>query len=232
MIVIKHFKRALLITLGLILVCFTVTSMWLSNAYTKTIEAYPIEATISDLRNSDNYCLYTDMSEIFLDSIVAVEDRRFYKHGAIDIIGTGRAFVTNVLSRDIEQGGSTITQQLAKNLFLSHEQTLQRKLTEMFIAHRIEKLYSKNDILELYVNIINYGDGNIGIKMASENYFNSLPIELSFDEATLLAGLPQAPSAYALSNNYALALQRQAQVIEALEQFTSEYDDYINLETN
>ncbi len=206
--------------------------MWLSNAYTKTIEAYPIEATISDLRNSDNYCLYTDMSEIFLDSIVAVEDRRFYKHGAIDIIGTGRAFVTNILSRDIEQGGSTITQQLAKNLFLSHEQTLQRKLTEMFIAHRIEKLYSKNDILELYVNIINYGDGNIGIKMASENYFNSLPIELSFDEATLLAGLPQAPSAYALSNNYALALQRQAQVIEALEQFTSEYDDYINLETN
>lgn len=232
MIFIKHFKRALLITLGLILVCFTVAFMWLSNAYTKTIESYPIETTVSNLRVSDNYCIYEDISEIFLDSIVAVEDRRFYSHGAVDIIGTGRAFVTNILSREIEQGGSTITQQLAKNLFLSHEQTIERKLKEMFIAHRLEELYSKDEILELYVNIINYGDGNIGIKMASKNYFDSSPIELSFDEATLLAGLPQAPSAYALSNNYDLALERQEQVIEALEEFTSDYDDYINTETN
>ena len=232
MIFIKRLKRALLITLVLILVCFVIALVWLSNAYTKTIESYPIESTISELRNSNNYSPYEDISEIFLDSIVAVEDHRFYKHGPVDIIGTGRAFITNIVSQEIEQGGSTITQQLAKNLFLSHEQTIERKLKEMFIAHRLEQLYTKKEILELYVNIINYGDGNVGIKMASTNYFDSAPIELSFDEATMLAGLPQAPSAYALSSNYDLALERQAQVIDALGEFTSEYDSYINTESD
>ena len=80
----------------------------------------------------------------------------------------------------------------------------------------MERIYSKDDILELYVNIVYYGDGNYGIKEASENYFGNTPAELSYDEATLLAGLPQAPSAYALNSNYDRAKQRQSEVIEAL----------------
>lgn len=194
------------------------------SAYHRTINAYPIKETIVALQNSENYTHFDEISPTFLDAIVAIEDHRFYKHGAVDLIGLGRALITNVVCGNIEQGGSTITQQLAKNLFLDKTQTLERKLKEMFIAYELENLYSKEEILELYVNAIYYGDGNTGITMASQNYFNKTPKELTFDEATLLAGLPQAPSAYALSNHYDAALKRQSQVITALIAFSDDYN--------
>lgn len=132
-------------------------------AYHRTINAYPIKETIVALQNSENYTHFDEISPTFLDAIVAIEDHRFYKHGAVDLIGLGRALITNVVCGNIEQGGSTITQQLAKNLFLDKTQTLERKLKEMFIAYELENLYSKEEILELYVNAIYYGDGNTGI---------------------------------------------------------------------
>lgn len=94
-------------------------------------------------------------------------------------------------------------------------QTFERKINEIFLAFELEKLYSKEEILELYVNVVYYGDGYTGIKAACNGYFNKQPKDLTEDEATLLAGLPQAPSLYALNNNYERALDRQQEVIEA-----------------
>lgn len=192
-------------------------------AYQHTINTYPIKETVATLQNNTYYTSFDQISPTFLDAIVAIEDHRFYKHGAVDFIGLGRALITNFISRDIEQGGSTITQQLAKNLFLDKTQTLERKIKEMFLAYELERLYTKEEVLELYVNAIYYGDGNTGIAMASQNYFNKTPKDLTFDEATLLAGLPQAPSAYALSTHYDAALKRQSQVIAALVSFSDDY---------
>ena len=117
------------------------------------------------------------------------------------------------------KGGSTITQQLAKNLFLSNEQTFKRKIKETIISFIIEKEYSKNEILELYVNVIYYGDGYEGILEASRGYFHKEPSKLNKEEATLLAGIPQAPSYYQLSNNYKETYERQKEVLDALNNF-------------
>jgi len=187
--------------------------------YKEAIKNVPIEVKVTSIREDSNYTPLNEISTDFTDSIVAIEDRRFYEHGAIDIIALARATFINLREKQVLQGGSTLTQQVAKNIYFSNDQNFVRKVGELFVAYNLEKLYSKDEILELYVNLVYYGDGNYGIKEASENYFDKLPSELSYDEATLLAGLPQAPSAYALSTNYERAKQRQAEVIEALTEY-------------
>ena len=159
----------------------------------------------------------------FTDAIVAIEDHRFYEHGAFDFISLVRATFINMKTKEVTQGGSTLTQQVGKNLYFNNNRTFIRKVAELFVALDLERIYSKDDILELYVNIVYYGDGNYGIKEASENYFDNTPAELSYDEATLLAGLPQAPSAYALNSHYDRAKQRQSEVIEALTEYRNKY---------
>ena len=184
-----------------------------------------IEKRIDEIRQQEDYVTIDDISETFLNAIVAVEDHRFYNHGAIDLVSIARAFYENIKNGPIVQGGNTITQQLAKNIFLSNEKTLdnektlERKLKEIIISFKLEEEYSKPEILELYVNIIYYGDGYTGISEASKGYFNKKPNELKEDEATLLAGIPQAPSYYELSSNYDKAERRQQEVIAALNNF-------------
>lgn len=190
-------------------------------AYKDTINNTAIDRIIAVTQQDPSYTALRDISPVFLASIVAIEDHRFYEHGGLDILSVTRAAATNVLKRNISQGGSTITQQLAKNLFLTHQKTMSRKIKELFLAHALEKRYTKENILELYVNVIYYGDGNTGIQAASQDYFQKAPIDLSYDEATLLAGLPQSPSRYALSSNLEVAKNRQKQVIEALENFSN-----------
>ena len=184
-----------------------------------------IEKRIDEIRQQEDYVTIDDISETFLNAIVAVEDHRFYNHGAIDLVSIARAFYENIKNGQIVQGGNTITQQLAKNIFLSNEKTLdnektlERKLKEIIISFKLEEEYSKPEILELYVNIIYYGDGYTGISEASKGYFNKKPNELKEDEATLLEGSPQAPSYYELSSNYDKAERRQQEVIAALNNF-------------
>lgn len=178
-----------------------------------------IEKRIDEIRQQEDYVTIDDISETFLNVIVAVEDHRFYNHGAIDLVSIARAFYENIKNGQIVQGGNTITQQLAKNIFLSNEKTLERKIKEIIISFKLEEEYSKPEILELYVNIIYYGDGYTGISEASKGYFNKKPNELKEDEAILLAGIPQAPSYYELSSNYDKAERRQQEVIAALNNF-------------
>ena len=187
--------------------------------YKEAIDTISLSDKINEIRSSDTYVEIDDISETFRDAIVAIEDMRFYDHGAIELKSLLRAILVNLREKEVLQGGSTITQQVAKNLYFDNDQNFIKKIAEMFVAFDLEKNYSKDEILELYVNIIYYGDNNYGIKEASNNYFGVEPIDLDYDQSTLLAGLPQAPSAYSLGENYELAKERQEEVIEALERF-------------
>lgn len=129
-------------------------------------------------------------------AVIATEDRRFYEHGAMDFIGVGRALFTNYVAGRTVEGGSTISQQVVKNIFLSQERTMTRKAEELALAIQLERNYSKDEILELYLNTIYFGHGTYGIKAASETYFHKQLRDLTLSECAMLAGLPQAPSAY------------------------------------
>jgi penicillin-binding protein 2A len=129
------------------------------------------------------------------NAVVAIEDHRFYEHHGVDYIGISRAFFRNIKAGGAVQGGSTITQQLAKNVFLSAEKTYKRKIDEAFLAMKIERQYSKQQILQMYLNQIYFGDGAWGIKRASQRYFGKEVNELTISESALLAGLIKAPSA-------------------------------------
>ena len=139
-------------------------------------------------------------------------------HGGYDIKSIARAFVKNIETKSLVEGGSTITQQLAKNLYFSFEKKFTRKVAELFVAIDIEKKYTKEQILSYYISVIYFGDGYYGLEAASIGYFSKRPDRLNFDEITLLAGLPNAPSMYALTNNPDLARKRQAIVIEQMKE--------------
>ena len=214
-----------LIKLGLIVVILVGLVIGLLGyfKYKEAISEMPIRKVVASIREDTNFVPLAEITPDFTDAIVAIEDHRFYEHGAFDFISLVRATFANLYAKEVTQGGSTLTQQVAKNLYFSNDQSFIRKVAELFVAFDLEKIYNKDDVLELYVNVIYYGDGNYGIKEASENYFGKVPARLSYDEATLLAGLPQAPSSYALSSHYDRAKQRQSEVIEALTQYRNGY---------
>ncbi len=157
-----------------------------------------------------------DVSHYFTDALIATEDRRFYQHHGVDPVAVLRAIVSDVTHKKIREGGSTITQQLARNVFLSNERSFSRKLREAALAMELEKKLSKEQILELYVNNTYFGEGAYGIKAASEIYFGKSPSRLTLDEAALLAGMPQAPSGYSPFQNPKAAVARRNEVLQNL----------------
>ncbi|RDW18868.1 biosynthetic peptidoglycan transglycosylase [Oceanobacillus chungangensis] len=211
-----------LIKLGLIIVILAGSIIGLFGyfKYKEAIKEIPITEKVASIKEDEGFTPIDEITLEFTDAIVAIEDHRFYEHGAFDFISLVRATFVNLKAREIIQGGSTLTQQVAKNIYFGNDQSFIRKVAELFVSLDLERLYSKDDILELYVNIIYYGEGHYGIKEASENYFGKLPSELSYDEATLLAGFPQAPSVY--SSNIDMAKQRQSEVMKALTEYRSE----------
>ncbi|MGI6365592.1 MAG: transglycosylase domain-containing protein [Bacillota bacterium] len=162
------------------------------------------------------YLPISEMPQHLVDAFVAVEDRRFYSHWGIDPWALGRAFLVNLNAGDIAQGGSTITQQLARNLFLNLDQNMVRKLAEMSIALQLERKYSKDEILEMYINQVNFGAGNWGVVRAARAYFDKEVADLTVGEAALLAGLVQAPNAYAPVKSWELAIARQRYVLSRM----------------
>jgi penicillin-binding protein 1A len=146
-------------------------------------------------------------------AVMAIEDRRFYSHFGIDPIGLGRAAVANFEAGRVVEGGSTITQQLAKNLFLKPERTMQRKLQEVVLALWLEAKYTKDDILQLYLNRVYYGAGAIGIEKAAQKYFRKSARDVTLGEAAILAGVLKAPATYNPINHPKAARARAAEVI-------------------
>ncbi|HHY65047.1 MAG TPA: glycosyl transferase [Clostridiaceae bacterium] len=174
---------------------------------------------VQSIRDRENYTPLEELPKIFIDAVVAVEDHRFYDHGPIDIISIGRAVWVNLTSFKLAEGGSTITQQLAKNIYFTQEKKFERKIAEIFMAFALEKQYEKDDILELYVNTIYYGSGYYGVYDASQGYFGKAPSEMTDFESTLLAGLPNAPSVYSPDVNPELSEQRQKQVLSSMVEY-------------
>jgi membrane peptidoglycan carboxypeptidase len=146
---------------------------------------------------------------------VAIEDRRFYQHGGIDPVGILRALVADVSAGHIVQGGSTITQELVRNLYLSRDKTLQRKVVEACLAVKLARAWSKDRILTAYLNDVYYGNHAYGVEAAAETYFSVPASRLTLEQAALLAGLPQAPSYYDPLHNPAAALGRRDAVLRA-----------------
>lgn len=144
----------------------------------------------------EKFVPYDKIPDFLKKGIIATEDRRYYDHGAVDIIGVARAFITNSMAGETLEGGSTIAQQTVKNIFLSNDRTMTRKLEELALAVQLERNYSKEEILELYLNTIYFGHGAYGVGEASRVYFGKEPKDLDLSQCAMLAGLPQAPSAY------------------------------------
>lgn len=165
---------------------------------------------------SKEWISLNDMSKHLINATIYTEDKNFYKHFGFDFLRILKASYINIMSGTTKQGASTITQQYAKNLFLDFDKTWQRKWDELWYTLKIEANYSKNDILEGYLNTINYGHGKYGIENASKFYFNKSAKDLTLAEATILTGIPKSPANYSPLNNFDLAKKRQLLILELM----------------
>ena len=184
--------------------------------YHEAIEETPISEKVAQIKSIEHYTAYSQLPKTYVNAVIAVEDRRFEYHAGIDLISTGRAIIANIRGGELSQGGSTITQQLARNMYFEQDKEVSRKIAEMLIALQIEKEYDKEEIFELYANVIYFGSGYYNIYDASQGYFGKGPMMLNDYECTMLAGIPQAPSVYSLDENPDLAEQRRQQVITCM----------------
>ena len=184
--------------------------------YKAALAQQSLAQTVEAIRAQPGYTPLSGLPQIYLNAVIAVEDHRFTQHGGVDPIAIARATLHDLATRSLDQGGSTITQQVAKNLFFTQEKEFSRKIAEVFMAFALERSYTKGEILELYVNTIYFGDGYYGVSAACAGYFGKAPGQLTDYEATLLAGIPNAPSVYSLSANPDLASQRQAYVVRQM----------------
>ena len=185
-----------------------------------------LERTVTFLDiNGDKYCEVSDGIEVTelsdipqhtQKAFVAVEDKRFYKHNGLDYKGMIRALFNNVKSLSLKEGASTISQQLIKNTHLSNEKTLKRKLAEIKLTTKLEKEYSKNEILEKYLNTIYFGDNCYGITRASKHYFDKEPKDLDVNESAILAGIIKAPTNYSPTTNPKKCFERKNLVLKLM----------------
>ncbi|MCM3585992.1 PBP1A family penicillin-binding protein [Mesobacillus maritimus] len=184
--------------------------------------------------NRTNRVSFDQLPDHVTNAVIAIEDERFYEHNGFDIKGIARAFFNNLFAGSITGGGSTLTQQLTKNALLSQEQTYKRKVEELFLAVEIEKVYEKEEILEMYLNQSYFGSGAWGIGNASKKYFNKEIEEVTISEAALLAGLLKAPSSLDPYKNYEKALDRRDIVLSQMKKLgkisADEYDNAIKQE--
>lgn len=211
---ILKWSAAALVAAAVCLVLAVLADGW--RLYRDAVAAEPVDQAVARVQAQDHYTALEEMPALYPKAVVAVEDRRFYDHGGVDPIAIGRALWTNLRTGTLAEGGSTLTQQLAKNLYFTQEKKFTRKVAEVFVALDLERLCTKDQILELYINSIYYGQGYYGIYNASRGYFGKDPADMTDYECTLLAGVPNAPSVYAPTVNPDLAAQRQQQVVDSL----------------
>ena len=185
--------------------------------YREALGRAPIEEIVESARSDDSYVRMDDLPDVYLDAVVAIEDHRFYDHPGFDVIAICRAAWHDLVTLSLEQGGSTITQQLAKNLFFTQDKDFSRKVAEVFMALDLEARYTKSEILELYVNTSYFGDGLSGIGEAARGYLGKEPLEMTPWECALMAGLPNARKA--LSGDGDLAWARAELVMAQMEKY-------------
>lgn len=212
----KLVKKILLIIFILLLVVISIMFIIGFSHYSKALKKKPLMSRVEEITKQEHFVTFSDLPADYRNAVIAVEDHRYYDHGPVDFIAISRALWNNLKSGKMQEGGSTITQQVAKNVIFSQEQTWVRKLAEIFAAFDLEKNYTKKEIFELYVNTSYFGDGYYGIYEASHGYYGKDPKDLTLDESTMLAGVPNAPSVYALTVNPNLAKKRQHHVVNKM----------------
>lgn len=215
----KLFKKLLSIIAIVLFILVLILTMNAYSMYKTAINEISLKDKILSLEKDSNYAYYKDLPEDYINAVIAIEDHRFKEHHGIDYISLGRAVIRNISEFDFVEGGSTITQQVAKNLYFSQKKKITRKVAELFVVYNLEKDYDKEKILELYVNTNYFGSGYYGVKEAAKGYFDKSLDELDFNECTLLAGIPNAPSVYSLDANPDLAKKRATQVVSAMEEY-------------
>lgn len=213
----KLIKKLCLYGLALGVLFGLTVSIWGYIEYRMLIAETPIEERINAYFEQETYVFLEDINPRFVEAVIATEDARVLtRDSVLDFRSLGRAIWVNLRSFSLSEGGSTIPQQVAKNIYLDHSQSMVRKVTEYFLARDIFERYGNKTVLELYVNIIYYGDYHVGIYEASWGYFGVSPMNLNDNEATLLAGLPQSPANYELSRYLERALLRQEHVLNRM----------------
>lgn len=184
--------------------------------YKTALKENTLEEKVNSIREKENYAQIKEIPQMYINAVISVEDHRFYKHSGIDLIAICRAMVNDIKAMKLVEGGSTITQQLCKNMYFTQEKKFTRKFAEIFMAFELEQNYSKDEILELYLNTSYFGDGYYTVKEACRGYFNKELNEMTYYEMALLAGIPNTPTVYAPTKNPELAKQRQKQVFDKM----------------
>ena len=212
----KFIRKLLFIIIILLVLLSSIILLTGKIYYINALKEQPLITRVDSITGKENFVKFEDMSADYRNAVISVEDHRFYDHGPIDFIAIGRAIITNIKNKEFQEGGSTITQQVAKNIVFSQDKSFVRKVGEIFAAYDLEKNYSKKEIFELYVNTAYFGDGYYGIYDASYGYYNKSPKNLNLDASSMLAGVPNAPSVYAPTVNPTLAKKRQYHVLNTM----------------
>lgn len=234
----KHPLRKMFINLLTILFCVLIAACAFFGIkgyqmYQDAVAEKPINERVEEIRNMEGFIPYSELTQFYIDATISVEDHRFKDHCGIDLIAICRAAWKDIRAMSFVEGGSTITQQLAKNLLFTQDKRIERKVAEVFAALEMESKYTKEEIFELYVSTAYFGSGYYGIYQASMGYFGKEPLELTDYEAALCAGIPNAPSVYSPDTNKELALQRVNHVLDSMVRnhiITQEEADRIALE--
>lgn len=195
----KLFKRLLALLLVAVVVFGVLAMPYIKSGYTmykQAVEQVPIEQKVDEIRSRDAYTPFEEISPVFIDTLINSEDRRFYSHFAIDPISLVRAVGANIFHGRLVQGGSTITQQLAKNMYFSFEKQLERKVAELFVAFKLESMYTKDEILALYCALAYFGQNCYGVKEAAGYYYSTEPSQLTKEQSEELVRALKAPSVY------------------------------------
>lgn len=212
--------RKIFLVLLILMLCITgAIALQGYELYTRALEEMPLYKRVEQVRAQPDFTPLASLPDTYKDAVVAAEDHRFYSHNGLDYLAIGRALWNDLCSLSFAEGGSTITQQLAKNMLFTQEKDLCRKAAEVFAAWELENRYSKEEILELYVNSIYFGSGCYSVGAASRTYFEKDAARMDANECTLLAGIPNAPGVYDLSVNPDLAAQRQRQVVSSMVEY-------------
>lgn len=208
--------RVIAVMVFLLMVVVIVYSFKGYRMYQDATKDTPVSKTVDTIRGMKHFTKYKELPPIYIDAVISAEDKRFFFHPGIDPLAIGRAILTDISTLSFKEGGSTITQQIAKNEFFTQEKKMERKFAEIFAAFALEREYSKEELFELYVNTIYFGSGYYGIYDAAKGYFGKSPSALTDYEAVMLAGIPNAPSNYSPDASTKLAKKRMSLVLKKM----------------
>lgn len=213
----KVFKKICVTFIIVLMICISVLFINAYYRYDTLKKEYPVEEIRDNLINKNaNYVYHDEIAKDLINATIAVEDQRFNDRYGFDYIAFARAMLTNLICMDFVQGGSTIEQQLIKIYYFDYESSISRKISEIFFMYDLDDAYSKDEIIEMYLNVINYGDGYFGIYEAAHGYFNKQPTDLTLNEASLIAGIPNSPYYLQLSNNNPETYKRQKMILDMM----------------